>query len=493
MAYYWQIVLFLEIISIFSVVFLERKKPSDALGWIVIVIILPGLGILLYLMFGDTMSIKLQFRYHKNKKLEKLVDEELEIQREEIESNQLLIYHPSYDYYKDIILMLNNQSKSICSFDNDVQVLVNGQEKYPILFEEIKNAKESISIAYYIISNNQVGWDFLDLLIEKAKEGVEIRLLYDFFGAFFIHYNRKKNYIKKLKKVGVQVYRFLPSAISSLYRINYRYHRKIVIIDGVIGYTGGINIGDEYLGKRKTCTPWRDTHLRMQGSCVTDLQLQFLKDWNLVQSHLNRFKRKPFLPEHYLHLLKDPIHSSDLNQAVQIVNCGPEEPGEEIKDSYIKMINKAREYIYIQTPYFIPDDSIMTALRLAINSGVDIKIMIPGVPDKKTVYGATLSHSSDYLQLGGEIYLYKGFIHSKSIVVDDFVTTIGTTNIDVRSFALDFETNVFIYDEDFAKENKEIFIKDMQNSTKYSYQDYKERPIFKRALDTIFRLFSSLM
>ena len=494
MNYFTVIIFIFSIISIFVVVFLERKRPSDALGWIIIISILPGIGLLLYLMFGDTISMNMHFKYYKNQQLEKLVNEELDNQKQLINKNKKLIDQQSYDYYKDIILMLNNQSKSICSFDNQIDIITDGNIKYQQLFKDIEEAKESISVAYYIISNNQIGWDFMELLTKKAKEGVEVRLIYDFLGGLFIHL-RNKHYLDNLKKASGQVYRFLPSFLSSIFRINYRYHRKIVVIDGVIGYTGGFNIGDEYLGKRKKCSPWRDTHLRIQGSAVTDLQLLFLKDWNLIQRHLNRNNNNlPFQPTSYLHLFKEPLIDQRKKQvAMQIVHCGPEEQGEEIKDSYIKMINKATKYIYIQTPYFIPDESIMTALRLAINSGTDVRIMIPGIPDKKFVYSTSLSYIYDFLEIGGKVYMYNGFIHAKSIVIDDFVSTIGSTNIDVRSFVLDFEVNAFIYDEEVAKENKEIFIKDLENSKVYTLDDYKKRTIIKRATGMILRLFSALM
>ena len=477
-------ILIIDCISILSLIFLERKKPVEALAWILVVVFLPILGVLLYIFFGDTISLKFQFKFYKNKELDESITTFIDYQKQLLQYQNL----PQVkEEYKDILYMIMNQNKSSYTLDNKVEIIVDGHEYKEKLFNDIKNAKKSICIAYYIISNNKMGHEFMQLLIDKANEGIEVRVIYDFIGGFFMQYFNRY-YFKKLKKAGGKVFRFLPSFWSSLLRINYRYHRKMAIIDSKIGYTGGFNIGDEYLGLRKSCTPWRDTQIRVEGDVVFDLLVKYIQDYEYVRS-LSKNAPK----EEYEHLFTNLVHSSPGEVCMQLVACGPEIIQEEIKDAYIKMINKASKYVYIQTPYFIPDESIMTALRLAINSGVDVKIIIPGIPDKSSVYLASLSFVYDLLELGIEVYTYNGFIHAKNIIIDDYVVSIGSTNIDVRSFALNFEINSFIFNEKFATHNKEIFLNDIKHSTLYTMEKYKNRPAISRLGSHIFRLFSTIM
>ena len=476
---------FLEIIAVLSIIFIDRKNANDALAWILVVSLIPFLGFIFYLFFGDTLSMKLHFRYYRHYELDDHIQDLIENQKKLLDSS--LDVHAQQKAH-DLIYLLMNQSQSFYTLDNHIDVLNNADEKYPYLFEDLKQAKSSICIAYYIISDNQTGHDFMHLLIEKAKQGVEVRLIHDFFGVYFL-YHHHRHYFDELEKYGGKVVRFLPSGLDSIFRINYRYHRKMVIIDSRIAYTGGINIGDEYLGKRKHVSPWRDTSIRIQGDGVYDLLMSFLKDWEFVKHHSKKNK----LQENYDDLFKDLTHHSVGSIAMQLVTYGPQDDTMHIRDGYIKMINNAKNYLYIETPYFIPDESFMTSLKLALASGVDIKIIIPGIPDKKLVYYATLSHISEFLSWGGTVYLYDGFIHSKSIVTDNYVTTIGTTNIDIRSFKLDFEINAFMYDEDFARKNRIIFEHDLAHAHLFTYQDYQKLPLFKRLLGNIVRLFSFLI
>lgn len=475
---------FLEIISILSVIFLERKNPSEALAWIVVVSLVPGLGLLVYLMFGDTIAMRLDFKFYKNKELAR---KENTIISQQIQTINDRKDNGSLSDEDSLSLMLLKLSKSRISYQNEVKTLINADEKYPLLFKELEEAKKSIHVSYYIISDNQTGWDFLKLLAKKAKEGVEVKLIYDYFGCWFLEH-RHPELFQEIKKNGGEIIRFLPTIASSIYRINYRYHRKIVIIDQRVGYTGGINIGDEYLGKRKICSPWRDTSLRIYGEAITDLMQCFVEDWNLML-HYKKNKATLNIPYYEPSPMTNHYLPDELCK-IQIVKCGPEAPQEDIKDAYLKMISGAKKYVYIQTPYFIPDATFQTTLKLAKQSGVDVRIMIPGIPDKKTVYAVTLSHVSDYLKSGGTIYKYPGFIHAKTIVVDDKIATIGTTNIDIRSFNLDFEINAFLYDEKQAKLNKEIFLNDALKCKEYKYLDYKKESIFIRGIGNLLRLFS---
>lgn len=475
---------FLEIVSILSVIFLERKNPSEALAWIVVVSLVPGIGLIIYLMFGDTIAMRLDFKFYKNKELARKENEIITKQIEDITRRK---ESDSLSDEDALSLMLLKLSKSRISSHNEVKTLINADEKYPLLFKELMEAKQSIHVAYYIISDNQSGWEFLKILAKKAKEGVEVKLIYDYFGGWFLEH-RHPELLAEIKNNGGKIIRFLPTIASSIYRINYRYHRKMVIIDQKIGYTGGINIGDEYLGKRKKCSPWRDTSIRVYGEAVNDLMQCFVEDWNLVL-HYKKNQATSTIP-YYEPTITNNGNLTNETCKMQIVKCGPEAAQEDIKDAYLKMISGAKKYVYIQTPYFIPDDTFQTTLKLAKQSGVDVRIMIPGIPDKKTVYAVTLSHMSDYLKSGGTVYKYPGFIHSKTIVVDDKITTIGTTNIDIRSFNLDFEINAFIYDQKQTIINKEIFLNDASKCKQYHYDDYKNESWIIRGLGNLFRLFS---
>lgn len=317
------------------------------------------------------------------------------------------------------------------------------------------------------------------MLIKKAREGVEVRLLYDDFGSRLL----SKQFIRRLEASGVQVAAFFPSRFPKIsLRINFRNHRKLAIIDGKIGYVGGFNIGDEYLGKSEKFGYWRDTHLRVMGDAVKMMQMRFILDWNQASPNKVKYDERFFVGGDY----------GDIG--MQIVSSGPDHEWEQIKYGYIKMILSAKEYVYIQTPYFIPDDSLMDALRIAALSGVKIKIMIPNKPDHLFVYWATLSHVGELLNEGAEIFLYQnGFLHAKTIVVDGKLSSVGTANIDVRSFRLNFEINAFMYDIDFAQKLVEVFEEDIKLSTQMTKSLYQKRSLFIRFKESISRLLSPIL
>src|SRR5690625_4216951 len=274
-----------------------------------------------------------------------------------------------------------------------------------------------------------------------------------------------RRYIKRLKNAGVHVDAFFPPKIQKLkLKINFRNHRKLAIIDGKVGYIGGFNIGDEYLGKKKKFGYWRDTHLRIYGDAVRNMQTRYILDWNQAS-------RNDILYEDRYY---DSKHQG--NTGVQIVSSGPDSDWEQIKNGYIKMIMSAKEYIYIQTPYFIPDESLRDVLRIAILSGIDVKIMIPNKLDHPFVYWATLSNIGDMLNAGAEVYIYQnGFLHAKTIIVDGKIASVGTANIDVRSFRLNFEVNAFLYDRGTTQELEQAFFDDMEVSTQMSKKLYENR------------------
>lgn len=466
----WLVVI-INIVFIISVVFSEHKTPQEAIAWILVLTFLPVLGALIYIFFGNPLPFSRK-QNCKNLSIPPFIDYLL-INKKDIlgEKNETVAKN------RNLILFNSINSLSIFSKDNTLYLFTDAKEKYENLFLDILNAKHSINIEYFIIRNDNVGKDFINLLSKKAKEGVIVNLLYDELGSL----KTTMKMFKSLIDAGGNVHRFFNSIGINLLRVNHRNHRKIVVIDGKIGYIGGMNIGLEYMGL-KELTPWRDTHLKIEGSAVYSLQAQFLGDLISSKCDHNLFKYSEYFPE-----INFPG-----NKCMQIITSGPESGKENIKLSFIKMINLAKKSIYIQTPYFVPDETLKTGLKIAALSGVDVRIMIPGKPDKKYVYYITLSHIEELLKCGVKFYIHSGFLHSKTIVTDCEITSIGTTNFDIRSFSLNYEVNAFIYDKEFAAKNVNTFLEDIKNCKPLTMEEFKKRGILRKISEKILKLFSPL-
>lgn len=473
------IVSILNILFIIIVVFFERKKPESTLAWVLILFFVPYVGIALYIIFGDF------FRFGvKKKERDKLLNDEEYLRQISKQINYLENDENLRKNYKwaDLMLMNSVDAKSLMTFDNEIETFNKASDKYDRLYEDIKNAKESIHISYYIIRKDYYGKTLLDLLVKKAKEGVEVRLIFDHIGSKIT----SKRFFKPLIKAGGKVEKFFPSRIFLKLYINHRNHRKMVIIDGKIGYLGGMNIGKEYANEDKRITPWCDKHIRIEGSAVLSMQIQFFLDYLFVSNEkiawddVNEFKK------YY------KLDNKKGNKKIQIVSSGPDYKESNIRNNYLKMINNAKSSIIIETPYLILDESMMSALKLAASSGVKIKIIIPGVPDKKIVYYATLSYAKELMEYGIEIYKYNGFMHSKMIIVDDDIVSIGSANMDRRSFNLNFEMNAIIYDEDYNKECVKIVDKELEDSILYNDEKKKES-IIDKIFEKLMRLFAPII
>ena len=341
---------------------------------------------------------------------------------------------------------------------------------------------------FYIFANDKTGKSLIKLLTQKAKEGVEVRILYDAIGSF--HTNNLV--FRKFKKAGGKVNAFFPPFMNIKFlnfNANYRNHRKICVIDGKIGYTGGFNIRDDHMGEVKRLSPWRDTSIRIVGGAVHSLQNIFLSDWRFSSKDNSN-------PDEYINSKYFPNIKTDQSQynvPMQVITCGPTSRSEQIKTCMIKMMMSAKKSIKIQTPYFIPDDSFTDAIKLALLSGVKVELMFPKKIDHWHVHYASLSHINDLLKFGLKIYTYNGFIHSKVLLVDDEIITLGSCNIDIRSFALNFEDNVVIYDNNKALEYSNYFEEDKNNCMEYTEKVRKKKNIFEKILISFCRLFSSLL
>src|SRR5699024_564922 len=442
-------VLIINFILAFTIIFFERKNASSTWAWLMVLFFIPVLGFILYLIFGRKLSHRNIFIWDTKSRLgvERRVNEQLAI----LESDNIPYKQEVLRQYKELYYLHLKHNDAIYSQNNLINLYTDGEEKFSALIDDLEAATDHIHMVYYIIRQDQLGTKIADILIKKANEGVDVRLLYDDMGSRGLG----KRFLRRLRHAGVHVEAFFPPKIPKInLKINFRNHRKIAVIDGKIGYIGGFNIGDEYLGKSEKFGYWRDTHLRIQGDAVQTLQTRFILDWNQASRERIEYNERYYIKA---------IEHSDVG--VQIVSSGPDSDWEQIKYGYIKMILAAKEYVYIQTPYFIPDESLMDALRIAALSGVKIKIMIPNKPDHVFVYWATLSYVGELLNEGAEIYLYQnGFLHAKTIVVDGKVSSVGTANIDVRSFRLNFEVNAFLYDVKMAEKLVAAFKEDIHVS-----------------------------
>lgn len=473
-----QNIFLLNILFAIIMVFFERRNPTTTWLWLMIFFFLPGIGFLLYLFIGQDLRKKKMFKIKEEE--DNYLKDLVITQEHSIENQEMIFNDPSVAEEQDIIKLLLMSSGAIYTQDNDVELYFNGEDKFKALLESLEKAEEYIHLQYYIIRNDNIGREILEIMTEKAKNGLEVKVLYDGMGGRSL----PKRFFNPLIEAGGEVACFFPPFAGYLNpRINYRNHRKICIIDGKEGYVGGFNIGDEYLGLSKKFGFWRDTHCKIVGSAVTGLQWRFLLDWNFAANKETKNLKKYF-----------PKVKPVGNKGIQIVSSGPDSKWTSVKDGYFKMITNANEKLYIQTPYFIPDDSILEGLRIAGLSGIDVRVIIPSKPDHPFVYWASLSYIGELQQAGVRFYTYEnGFIHSKVIIMDDIVSTVGTANLDIRSFKLNFEVNAFIYDKEVNREMTEAFMEDLKSCKEITIEEYEKRSTVVKFKESVSRLLSPIL
>lgn len=454
----------------------ETRSSTKSLAYLLVCIFIPVFGIFFYLLVG--------INYWKTK---------LYIKKTEQDKKLLSLLQRQVVHYSDVIIkpedlsggdqfelakMLIKDLHSPLTRNNDVKLLLNGEEKFPELMKALEAAKHHIHMEYYIYEQDEIGSAIIELLIRKALEGVQVRVIYDDFGSPSI----KTKTEKRLKDAGVEIFPFHKILFYLLAnRINYRNHRKIVVIDGHTGFVGGINVCDKYINKKRGQLYWRDSHLRIDGPGVYYLQFLFLCDWNFCCS-------KSIKPESIYFPEKIKTKGDHL---VQIVGSGPDSDQPLVLFSILQAIYLAKKEILITTPYFIPGDNIMDALRIAASSGLVVKLLVPGKSDSRIVNAASKANYYDLLQAGVEIYLYqKGFVHAKTLVADGKLSIVGTANMDYRSFELNFEVNAIVYDQKFSDKMREVFMDDLKHAKKINPKDWYARPVYFRLMEKIARLFS---
>ena len=461
------------------IVFFQRRDPKSVWAWLLLLYFIPVLGFVFYLLLGQDMHKRKMFR---NKEVEDHIGEDIRRQEYRLKTGDEQELDANIKGYEDLVMYNLETGSAVLTKDNDVDIFIDGNEKFRALKEDLRKAEHFIHIQYYIIKNDVVFNEIKDILIEKAAQGVEVRVLFDAMGCRSVRHS----YWKKLNAKGVQTAEFFPALLRRLQlRINYRNHRKIVVIDNKVAYVGGFNVAKEYIDLDEKFGHWRDTHLRIRGSAVLSLQVRFILDWNYASGENLLQKKELFLGTE--------AGNRDYCD-MQIISSGPDKTTQQIHDNYLRLINKAQKSIYIQTPYFIPDEAILNALMIAVKSGIEVNIMIPCMPDHPFVYWATYSYIGDMVMAGANCYTYNnGFLHSKGMIVDDKVLCYGTANMDIRSFALNFEVNAVIYDENKAKEMVDIFRKDLEVCRRITKDYYAGRKLKIRVKEQVCRLLSPLL
>lgn len=481
MIFYYIIIAYFVFIAVPIVVSIiyDKRDPVKSVSWIIVVTLIPFIGSLLYLTFGQNFRKQKIFNkkfatdYHHTNNI---------VSRQLYEINSPLISGETESrLYRDITTLLLNNNRSPLFKNGEVEILSDGRHTFDSIIEELEKAHNFIHIEYYIIKDDKIGNEIAGVLERKAREGVEVRLIFDDVGSWGL----SKKYIERLKAAGVCVYPFMPVFFPLFTsKINYRNHRKIIVIDGKVGFTGGVNIADKYIDGVKHIGAWRDIHLKLAGKSVSTLQRVFMADWNFVSGEKLHINSK------YFPKFAEPIDGISL----QIASSGPDSDWASIMQAFFAAITKANDYIYISSPYFLPNESILTALKVAALSGIDVKIIIPEKSDSKVVYWATRSYITELLRSGVKVYMYtSGFIHSKLIIIDGKFSSVGSANMDIRSFEDNFEVTAFIYDVDKSKELEEIFETDLSNSRRVWIRWWLNRTLLQRFYESVARLMTPLL
>lgn len=469
---YLTIVFLYEIIVVITIihVLMDNRQPAKTMAWALVIYFVPIVGIILYLFFGINtrkermVSERSLNQLSKRSMLEFVEQRDLQVQPSE----------------KQMVELFVNQNFALPFKDNEVDIYTDGYQYFPALLKAIHNAKNHIHVDLYIFTDDALGNMIADALIERARAGVEVRVIYDDVGCW----NVKHQFFERMREEGIEVSPFLPVRFPSFTsKVNYRNHRKIIVVDGEIGFIGGMNIADRYVKGNKN-QAWRDTMLRIKGGAVYGLQRAFLIDWYFVDRTLISNRR-------YYPPLKDIIPN---NCVGQIVTSSPITPYPEIMQGYVRLILAARQYVYIETPYFLPTEPVLFALKTAALGGIDIRIIVPQKGDAHFVDWASRAYLREIIQAGVKVYLYKeGFLHSKLLVCDDNLSTCGSTNVDFRSFENNFESNAFFYSKEIALRMKEIFENDLKSSIALNeIKDRMNPSFFIRLWESLTRLLSPL-
>lgn len=463
----FQILYVITALGIVFVVISENRNPLKTISWVLLLLLFPIGGIVVYYFFGQDNR---KHRIISRKIYKRIKTIPVKIFSFEEKNSVPEIYKP--------LVQLLNKNDAATLLSGNVEIFITGKKKFACLIKDLEEAQNHIHLQYYIFSNDHIGHQIKEILIKKAKEGVKVRVLYDDVG----NWREKKSFYEEMNENGIEVHNYLKVRFPLLTsRVNYRNHRKIVVIDGHIGYMGGMNIADRYINGPSWNAIWRDTHIRVTGSAVYGMQSTFLIDWYTASQNL----------------ITDPIYFPKLEggkSLMQIAVGGPIGEWRTLLQATIRAIAGASKSIYIQTPYFLPTEGICQALQSAALGGLDVRLMIPERCDTHFIGGASRSYLEEMMRSGVRIYFYtEGFLHAKLLLIDDYLTVIGSANMDFRSFEHNFEANAYIYDTEVAKQMKKIFYKDQQSSHRISLKIWQKRSQIEKFKESVLRLFSPLL
>ncbi len=452
------------------VIVLENRQPAKTIAWVVVLTLMPIVGLVVFYFFGQNLRKE---RLISRRTFRMLTENMLA----EVSERRADSIAPKYE---PLVRMLEVKNRAVLSDNNRIDIHTSGADFLTALLRDIKKARHHIHIETYIIENDAVGRLLRDALVDKAREGVEVRFLYDDVGCW----NVADRFFASFSAGGIEVHPFMPVRFPSLtQKVNYRNHRKVCIIDGQTGYIGGMNFALRYMGRPQ---PWRDLHLRLQGAAVGSLQRIFLSGWDFATSQVVAEAR--YFP------LPSPDTDCGGRAPVQVVSASPAARFPEIMYGLTWAIHNARHYLYLQTPYFIPSEPVVQALQSAAMAGVDVRLMVPRRPDSFWMRFANDSYFSDMLNAGVRVFTYApGFLHSKMTVIDDDWCSVGSSNLDFRSFENNFEANAFIYDAPTAKQLRSIFETDLGHCTEVLAEEWKRRPAANRLFESCTRILSPLL
>lgn len=481
--YFYFFVLLINFGISFYIIFVNREKPEKSIGWLLIFMLVPIMGLVLYFFIGRN--------WRGTNLNERMSPEMLEFINASLEEYK--------GPYSDIAKLVTNGNNTPMFLHNEITLYKDGIEKFRDLLIDLNKAKHHIHMEYYIVKSDDIGREIFEILKKKATEGVEVRFIMDKIGGRGFD----REYLKDLKRHGVEIVTYT-AHFANIFKfidtsLNYRNHRKIVIIDGEVGYIGGNNIGDEYLGKSKFGY-WRDTHMRIKGDFVLGLQGLFYDDFYAVMTINENAKAWEYDKKREVYKRVDDMEQYFPRTSVtnylpmQLAYNGPASPFSTIEQLFIKMITTAQEKVYISSPYFIPSEGTIEAIKIALLSGVDVRIIFPEQYDHPPVGHASMTYIKEVLQLGARFYLYDktAFIHAKSIVVDSSLYTMGTANFDVRSFYYNYEVNAVVYDELSASYMEGMFFDDIAESRMVTLEEFNRRSLLTNLKESFFRVFSLL-
>ncbi len=454
------------IVGTIVVILSENRNPVKSLAWATILVLLPLAGIVLYLFFGRSLKNKRHMSRRRWRKLHPTATTKaIPASLNEAQHRQAHLSAHTND--------------SACYEGNDIEVFTDGKTKFDSLLHDIGEARQFIYIQYYIIESDALGQQLAEALIAKAQQGVAVRVIYDHVGSYSIN----SAFFKRLRRAGIEAHPFLKVTFTTIAnRLNWRNHRKVAVIDGTVGYIGGMNVADRYVTGSRNEKPWRDTHLRITGPAVVALHNSFAVDWYYMKRYLLSLPYNAVAPPR------------TGNSTVQIVASGPTDNWNAVYYAVLQAIHRARKCLYIQTPYFLPSDALLKALQVAALSGVDVRVMIPRRTDSAVLRYASGSYIKECLMAGIKIYLYDdAMLHSKVLIVDDDFVTTGSSNFDFRSFEHNFECNALIYGQEFNHRMKEIFIEDQRHSTRLILSHWRRRRVTTKAMESLARLLAPIL